>query len=444
MWCGFVEGTHRFGSFPRDCVEVLDNDPAERLPEHRRLFLPQYMAGTTARIRESAHLHHTSAEKPVVKKSAPPTLPTRHVTEAHIQSYIPAVEKVRTSTVAQLEFHPRLGDVDFSKFDYTAIDQAARSVPVEATQSISGLARCLTQTVPQNAFPELPEPTASLLPLLRAVFVWAADTITYDVDIYNHGSTGPQSPDDVLRNRTAVCEGYANLLMAIFGAMGIGSDVVTKVSGCAKGVGFGAGQTEVEKDPYGQPTNHAWIVCWLNGSPRVLDATWGSGFAEQSSSGYTFKRFFNSLYFLMDPRQAIYSHFPANSSLQCLRPEVTEDDFLSLPIARPQFFKHNAVITSGRNIVTGSLIDAPENGDAFVTLYLTVPAHTGKPRVRGLMRYPLRRDQWTGKPVEGSGALSRDGVFTRYDGVGNVGSSSRIWMVSLLFRFTAWSRRSIG
>ncbi|KAJ3338305.1 hypothetical protein HDU93_009752 [Gonapodya sp. JEL0774] len=484
VWCGFVEGVQpRFGSFRRESVELLDHEePASRLPTHRRLGshheagkpgrpppptrppdsgsspLPDRDPKISERVASSAPSlpnrnglhgsksasHHlpvpalpsrTVSVPAVPVPSLPskhlpaPSLPTRNVLE-DIVSILPAVEKVRTAEVCEEPFEPGLGDVDFESFDFMEVDDIARSIPPKFASSITTMATYLTEHVRKSPqiVSSLPEPAASIVPLLRAVFFWITDNISYDINILtNPAARAPQSADAVLNSKSAVCEGYANLFVSICRAAGLGKDVVQKVVGYAKGVGFSPGQVSIERDSQGQPTNHAWIVAWLNGRPYFVEATWGSGYAGPSQSGYVFEKRFEPHYFLMDPRRTIYTHFPASSKQQYIFPELSEDEFLDLPTVKPAFFRHKTVVSAGHKIISGSLIEIPENGDGFVKLRVRT---SSTPHVRGSMTYPVQRDRRTGNPIEGSGRVHENGIFVLYE----VLESDRDWMVTLLFR----------
>ena len=70
----------------------------------------------------------------------------------------------------------------------------------------------------------------------------------------------------VLKNRFAVCSGYANLYQALGEKMGLKSAVVI---GYAKGLGYLVGNAS--------DANHAWNAVRINNSWYLIDATWGAG-----------------------------------------------------------------------------------------------------------------------------------------------------------------------
>ena len=76
-----------------------------------------------------------------------------------------------------------------------------------------------------------------------------------------------------------------------------------KISGFAKGYGFSAEQQLTTR----HETNHAWNAVFLKGNWFLLDSTWGAGHLDTSNQ---YKATFEEYYFLPNPQQFVYSHFP--------------------------------------------------------------------------------------------------------------------------------------
>ena len=55
-------------------------------------------------------------------------------------------------------------------------------------------------------------------------------------------------------------------------------------------------------------SSHAWNAVYVAGSWRFVDCTWGSG--SFNSSSMTFEKRLNEHFFLTDPEELIYTHFP--------------------------------------------------------------------------------------------------------------------------------------
>lgn len=115
-------------------------------------------------------------------------------------------------------------------------------------------------------------------------------------------STQKQSQDaeSVLRLRTAVCQGYSELFLALCQAAHIPCVLVT---GFSKGLEHQVG-TSYTADT---EINHAWNLVHIQGEWRPLDSTWGAGHLEK---GGQFKREFGDHWFLTDPEDFLPTHFP--------------------------------------------------------------------------------------------------------------------------------------
>jgi len=108
----------------------------------------------------------------------------------------------------------------------------------------------------------------------------------------------------------SVCAGYANLFLSLAEARRLEA----VVSGYAKGIGYGLGQTT-----FTQP-NHAWNAVRIDGQWRLLAATWGAGYLSPSSA---FERAFNAHYFLTRPELFIYDHLPEDPRWQLLDTHIS-------------------------------------------------------------------------------------------------------------------------
>jgi hypothetical protein len=155
----------------------------------------------------------------------------------------------------------------------------------------------------------------------RAYYAWTALNIAYDVEhmneinlikIFNINtiSSSNQKTADVLRNKKAVCEGYANLMTDLCRA----SDI-----SCFTVCGY-------TKNPDGEIPEilHAWNVLRIDSSWHMLDVTWSSGYVTPENH---FVKRFSNLYFLPRPKVFIKDHFPLDPMWQLLRNPFTKQDF---------------------------------------------------------------------------------------------------------------------
>ncbi|HEY9644734.1 MAG TPA: transglutaminase domain-containing protein, partial [Chroococcidiopsis sp.] len=159
-------------------------------------------------------------------------------------------------------------------------------------------------------------------PLLRvkALHDYVADRIAYDAPSYFAGQYPPQDAETVFQRRTAVCAGYAKLLEALGKAAGAEILYI---------VGDSRSQTS---DLNGQ--SHAWNAARINGDWYLIDATWDSGYVDQSG----FTKAYKTSYLFPPPDAMVVSHFPDDPAWQLMSTPLTRGEFLRQPMLRPQFF----------------------------------------------------------------------------------------------------------
>jgi hypothetical protein len=203
-----------------------------------------------------------------------------------------------------------------------AIDRHALRAPEEVETSVRRLAAYLI------------EPAGDDRQKARAVYRWITDRIAYDVDAYFAGRYGDTSPAAVLRSRKSVCEGYANLFRALCREAGV---PVVKVPGKAKSLGFltGAGGA------------HTWNAVKLDGSWRLVDATWGAG----GIQGKEFVKRFTDYHFLTPPDQFVFTHFPTEAKWQLLDEPVSAEAFRQRPRVDHLLFEMGITAQAVRKVV---------------------------------------------------------------------------------------------
>ena len=204
---------------------------------------------------------------------------------------------------------------------YDEIDRYALKTPAAAEQDIETLAAYLSK------------PCRDDREKARAIFRWVTSRVSYDVSGYLKGEYGDLSALGVLKSRSAVCSGYANLFEEL--AKQAGLEAVT-IQGYGKGIGYGPGQ------PVQGSTNHSWNAVKIEGYYYLLDCTWGAGYI----NGQSFVREFVPFYFLTSPKDFIYSHFPEDETWQLLENPVSKIEFEQLPFLKPGFFNAGLGLTS--------------------------------------------------------------------------------------------------
>jgi hypothetical protein len=182
---------------------------------------------------------------------------------------------------------------------YAEVDARALKLPDSSTHAVAPMAAWI------NA--NFTTPTEKT----RAIFVWIADHIDYDVVnmfALNFSEDSAAKIARALQTRKGICENYAALFSAVCNATGIESVVV---EGYTKQRGF------TDYIP------HAWSAARLDGAWYLFDPTWGSGYIEKGQ----FVRKMNDGYFKATPESFIATHMPFDYLWEFLYYPVTTEDF---------------------------------------------------------------------------------------------------------------------
>jgi len=206
--------------------------------------------------------------------------------------------------------------------DYSRIDAHALKTPNYVETNIPELAKYLVK--PANNDREK----------IRALFRWVTENINYDVKSYMARAHKHLSPEQVLSSKTAVCDGYAGLLVELGQAVGV--DIV-KVIGYSKGYDYSVGQR------FRDGPNHAWNAAKIDGQWQLFDPTWGAGYTGENNQ---FIRQFQEIYFLAPPEQFLYDHLPEDQRWQLVSRPISLREFEDLPYLRSAFFNHGLNLKS--------------------------------------------------------------------------------------------------
>jgi len=186
------------------------------------------------------------------------------------------------------------------------IDAEATSIPEANCTSVDGLAAYIKQNFATD--------TARI----RVIYVWIANHISYDLkrllDREKNLDIPPQTVADVLTTRTAVCQGYSELFVALCKAVGINA---VEVGGYTK---F-QGRVNI--------ISHAWVGAELEGKWYLFDPTWGAGYVSDDNR---FTKKFNNSFYKVQPEKFIADHMPFDPLYQFLSYPLTNREFIE---ARP-------------------------------------------------------------------------------------------------------------
>ncbi len=194
----------------------------------------------------------------------------------HIHSEKTDKAKVSSITKETVAFNTEWND----KF----IDSHALSTPHSVENDLDSLANYLTY------------PFQTDRAKARSIFRWIASNIEYDWASYQSGSYIRNSMEakDVLKSKSAVCEGYANLFKDLANRAGLESE---KIIGYGKGFGYNPERALGD-------INHAWNAVKIGGEWKLVDVTWARG-GDSASNG---EEKFNDFYFLTPPEHFINDH----------------------------------------------------------------------------------------------------------------------------------------
>lgn len=119
------------------------------------------------------------------------------------------------------------------------------------------------------------------------------------------------------------------------------------ISGYAKGADYRPGM----KFTPGQ-NQHSWNAIYIYGTWCLIDAHWAARrIIGKQASSEEFHYQLDEYFFLPDPHQLIYTHFPDDARWQLLERPVTLEEFENMPHMKPQFFKYGLEFVTHRTAV---------------------------------------------------------------------------------------------
>jgi exonuclease VII small subunit len=190
---------------------------------------------------------------------------------------------------------------------FAALDDKIFNLPEYRSENTDSLVKILTKDF------------SSETEKVRAVFVWVANNISYNVPKYAERSRQAnviqkkadlsESAENIIQKRKAVCEGYSNLMEALCTKAGIQCVVVE-----------GIGRPEKNQNDL-----HAWNAVKIDGEWKLLDATWSAGGINVNKN--KFEKRFDDTFFLMPPAEFIKTHYPFDPVWQLLLQPVKRKEF---------------------------------------------------------------------------------------------------------------------
>lgn len=147
----------------------------------------------------------------------------------------------------------------------------------------------------------------------RAIYIWLASNIRYDVESMNRKAVYERKEELVLkplRTHQGICENYAALFDELSQKTGLRSYVIS---------GYTKQNGRIATLP------HAWNAAQIGNKWYLFDATWGAGFVNNGR----FHKKISHDYFMMQPAVAIQSHMPFDYLWQFLDYPYTSREFYS-------------------------------------------------------------------------------------------------------------------
>lgn len=205
---------------------------------------------------------------------------------------------------------------------YAEIDSYVRSCPTSIAKDPDQLVSYLEKMADTD------------LEKARAIYVWLAENISYDAKSINKNKYGDNSATGTFKSKKAVCQGYAKLFEFLGKKMGLNIQFVG-----------GYSRNDVLQESWdfdGEEGDHAWNMIKIDDEWRVFDATWGAGSGNDDARGrLVFTKEYSDNWFDLSPYEAIFSHYPEDTSLILTEPRLTLDKFESLQLIPIYSFTSN-------------------------------------------------------------------------------------------------------
>lgn len=192
---------------------------------------------------------------------------------------------------------------------------------------------------------------------VRVIFRWLA---TKNLKEMHFDKVEKGSPEEVLLGLKTGKTTYAMVFDTMCNYAGLHSKII---SGYAKGADYRPGQS------FTPGTNqHSWNAVYIYGTWCLVDCHWAARrIIGKQTTHEEFHYQLDEYFFLPDPHQLIYTHYPEDPKWQLLERQVTLDEFESMPHMKPQFFKYGLEFVSHRTAVV--------YGRGEVNIRLRYPAH---------------------------------------------------------------------
>lgn len=251
--------------------------------------------------------------------------------------------------------------------DFNYIDQKVKTIRITKKDSLAQALASLGSTE---------------LEKVRAIFRWITEHIDYNMKVFKRNkvsitgnlvfedsidnsrplqSLNERVAEKVLRRKTAFCDGYSRLFKTLCDYAGIRSEII---------LGYARGDNENPGERFA--VNHTWNAVFIDGTWRLLDVTWASGYVTYTS---LYVKQYNDFYFLTSPELFIKEHYPEDLYWTLLTNPPVLQEFKQSPFQYSAFIKTGILsYTPANGIIEANTGDSikielrvkPANGSLFI------------------------------------------------------------------------------
>ncbi len=164
--------------------------------------------------------------------------------------------------------------------------------------------------------------------MARAIYVWQAQNIDYNVEGAHHPKQNNTSASAALNNRMTTHEGYANLFKTMCDMARIKCVIIT---GLAKFSPTNIGEL-------GKWNEHTWNAIEINGEWHPVDVAWGAGYTDRRFQKFT--KAYTDVWFMPNKELFALSHFPKDKKWQLLDSPINKSNFTFAPIVGPSAMRN--------------------------------------------------------------------------------------------------------
>lgn len=207
---------------------------------------------------------------------------------------------------------------------YAATDKKALEIPAAKTRNTADIAAYVNA----NFSTETDK--------VRAIFIWVASNIAYDVDNMYAININESREDKIakaLNTRKGICENYAAVFNDICRKCGLESEIV---------VGYTRQQGMLTM------MRHGWCAVMIDGTWKLFDPTWGAGVIDDDH----FVPHINNEYFMIAPSALIKTHMPFDPMWQLSEYPVTNKEFTdkNTALSKGTYFAYYDTIATYRKL----------------------------------------------------------------------------------------------